>query len=67
MIEPKQAEETKKERRLEKEAVIDAPIDEVWKALWKLSAKNGSNAYKKVFWTERIASAPISRWSRLSP
>ncbi len=33
MTEPKQAEEKKSELRLEKEAVIDAPIEDVWKAL----------------------------------
>ncbi|HXJ05862.1 MAG TPA: hypothetical protein VNH65_12235 [Candidatus Acidoferrum sp.] len=32
MTEPKQAEEKKSERRLEKEAVIDGPVEEVWKA-----------------------------------
>jgi uncharacterized protein YndB with AHSA1/START domain len=33
MTEPRQAEETKKERRLEREVEIDAPIEDVWKAL----------------------------------
>ncbi len=33
MSEPKPAEESKKERRLEKEIEIAAPVDEVWKAL----------------------------------
>lgn len=33
MSEPKQAEETKKERRLEQEIEIAAPIEDVWKAL----------------------------------
>jgi uncharacterized protein YndB with AHSA1/START domain len=33
MTEPKQAEETKKERRIEREIEIAAPIEEVWKAL----------------------------------
>jgi len=33
MTEPQQAKEQKKERRLEKEIEIDAPIEEVWKAL----------------------------------
>ena len=33
MTEPKQSEEKKSEQRLEKEAVIDAPIENVWRAL----------------------------------
>ena len=33
MSEPQQAEEPKKERRLEKEIEIAVPIEEVWKAL----------------------------------
>lgn len=33
MTEPKQAEEPKKERRVEREVKINAPIAEVWKAL----------------------------------
>ena len=33
MTEAKQAEETKKERRIERQIEIDAPIEDVWKAL----------------------------------
>lgn len=33
MTEAKQAEETKKERRIEKEIEINAPLEDVWKAL----------------------------------
>jgi uncharacterized protein YndB with AHSA1/START domain len=33
MTEPKQAEEPKKERRLEREIEVNAPIEDVWKAL----------------------------------
>jgi len=33
MLEAKRAEETKKERKLEREVMLEAPVDEVWKAL----------------------------------
>ncbi len=54
MTEPNPAEEPKRERRVQKEVKIDAPIEEVWKAL------TDADAWESL----RVANSIISRRSR---